>query len=651
MLAAINEVTTVLWTGAKESIGESTMIEFTPDDRYLTPNDLMSEPTILRRVLLVGACVTNGWKWVAEESQTCAGCDHILFNNAAELPEEPPFPISDYDFQITALPLRALMPEGSYFKLSYGDVAGYEKLLQDSEGRLRLLLDATMRWNKRHGLATFVANFFMPQQNAVGRLFPRYDLRNPVHFVERLNFRLAAELEHYSNAYLLDVDQISASLGRRYIQDDALCVASHNALLCDYDWAKDQNRLEKPPKPASQIYKIKTGNFIRSAWQQVLADYRILRQENSVKLVITDLDDTLWRGVIGDAEAIAGNEMEGWPIGYAEALAYLKKRGIILAIVSKNEESVIRKVWPKLLWNRMSLEDFAFVRINWKAKVENISEIIATANLLPKNVVFIDDNPVERESVKAAFPGIRVLGNDPYTLKRVLLWSSETQVRSITDESSRRTALMKAQALREEERKVMTREEFLKSLAVRVRLKAVTSASDPHFARIFELLNKTNQFNTTGKRWAQAELLQTMSSGSRLIAFFVEDKFSDYGLVGIVLISGSHIVQYVMSCRVLGMEVEIAALALVTTDMLRAKNDVITADLVETEANFPVRDLYKRAGFTTEGGRWRKPAHDEIRFPTHVDAKWLDGHRAAADEAGAHGAAAKVPVGEKAAVS
>jgi FkbH-like protein len=625
------------------------MIEFTPDDRFLAPNDLASTATKLRRVLLVGACVTNGWKWVAEESQICAGCDHILFNNVAELPEEPPFPIGDYDFQITALPLRAVTPEGSYFRLGYGDVAAYEKLLQEAEDRLRLLLDATMRWNRQHGLATFVANFFVPQQNAVGRLFPRYDLRNPVHFVERLNFRLAAELEHYNNAWLFDVDQLSASMGRRYIQDDAICVASHNALLFDYDWSRDQNRLEKPSKPVSQIYKVKTGDFIRSAWQQVLADYRILKQEDSVKMVVTDLDDTLWRGVIGDAEAIAGDEMEGWPIGYAEALAYLKKRGIILAIVSKNEESVIREIWPKLLKKRLSLDDFAFVRINWKTKAENISEIIATANLLPKSVVFIDDNPVERESVKAALPGIRVLGNDPYRVKRVLLWSPETQVQSITDESARRTALMKAQALREEERKVMSREEFLISLAVQVRLKSVASASDPHFPRVFELLNKTNQFNTTGRRWSQAELLQAMSNGSRLLAFFVEDKFTDYGLVGVLLITGNRIDQYVMSCRVLGMEVEIAALALVLKDMQRGV-EVVTADLIETDANFPVRDLYKRGGFELEGdGTWR--AHDEIRLPAHVDAKWLNGSGAAADEPGAASAPAEEPVSRIAAVN
>jgi FkbH-like protein len=627
------------------------MIQFTPDDRFLVPNDLTLTATKLRRVLLVGACVTNGWKWVAEESQICAGCDHILFNNVAELPDEPPFPIEDYDFQITALPLRAVTPEGSYFRLNYGDIAAYEKLLQEAEGCVRLFLDATMRWNQKHGLATFVTNFFVPQQNAVGRLFPRYDIRNPIHFIERLNFRLAAELERYDNAYLFDVDQISASMGRRYVQEDALCVASHNALMSDYGWGKDQNRLEKPSTRVSELYKVKTGDFIRSAWQQVLADYRILKQEDSVKMVITDLDDTLWRGVLGDAETIAGDEMEGWPIGYAEALAYLKKRGIILAIVSKNEESIIRKIWTKLLKNRLSLEDFAFVRINWKTKAENIAEIIATANLLPKSVVFIDDNPVERESVKAGFPGIRVLGNDPYRVKRVLLWSSETQVRSVTDESARRTVLMKQQAAREDQRKAMSREDFLKSLAVQVRLKNVASASDPHFPRVFELLNKTNQFNTTGKRWSQAELLQAMSSGSRVLAFFVEDKFSDYGLVGILVITGNHIDQYVMSCRVLGMEVEIAALALAMKEMPGGGGNAVSAALVETEANFPARDLYKRAGFKLQDGEWRMLPKSKIRFPVHVDAKWLDEPVAAADEPAAHAAPAKAPASKKAAVN
>jgi FkbH-like protein len=600
------------------------MIEFTSDDKYLTPDDLSVTNSKLRRVLLIGACVTNGWKAVAERSQICTGCDHILFNNVAELPTRPPSRITEYDFQIVALPFRAIIHESTYLRLDYDNIDGHEKLFRDADERLCVLLDAAMRWNKVHGLATFVCNFFVPQQNAMGCLFPRYDIRNPVYFTERLNFRLATELKKYTNTYLLDVDQISASIGRRYIQEDALCVASHNSLLGDYGWSEDQNRLEKPAQPITQVYKTKVDEFIRASWMRLKTDYRALTQEDNVKLIITDLDDTLWRGVIADNDSIVGTEMEGWPIGYAEALAYLKKRGIILGIVSKNEDSFVRDIWPKLLKNRLIIDDFAFVKVNWKTKAENVADIIAIANLLPRNVVFIDDNPVERESVKAAFPDIRVLGSDPYTVKRVLLWSSETQVLSVTDESARRTELMKAQALREEERKSMSRQEFLQSLSVRVRLKSLTSDSDPHFGRVFELLNKTNQFNTTGKRWSQAELLQMIADGAHLLAFFVEDNFSDYGLVGILLISGNHINQYVMSCRVLGMDVELAALITVLNDIKQTGSNAVSAELIETAGNFPARDLYKRAGFEYRDGLWKRYLQDNIVCPEHIDVSWTD---------------------------
>src|SRR5438045_5788726 len=171
----------------------------------------------------------------------------------------------------------------------------------------------------------------------------------------------------------------------------------------------------------------------------------------------------------------------GWPLGLAEGLLFLKKRGILLGIVSKNDEDRARAIWQRIYGNLIPLEVFAVRKINWQPKADNIEAILREMNLLPKSVLFIDDNPVERAAVKAAFPDIRVLGPNPYLWRRILLWAPEMQVAGITAESAARTEMVQKQVEREEQRKRLTREEFLASLGVRASLHQLTSTSNARF--------------------------------------------------------------------------------------------------------------------------------------------------------------------------
>src|SRR5437660_10773754 len=122
---------------------------------------------------------------------------------------------------------------------------------------------------------------------------------------------------------------------------------------------------------------------------------------------------------------------------------------MLLAIMSKNDETLLRPVWQSVFRGRLGLEDFAIRKINWRPKAENFEDILAEANLLPRSVVYIDDNPVERASIKAAFPDVRVFGPNPLVWRRILLWSAETQVPTITAESAARTDMVRAQVERE----------------------------------------------------------------------------------------------------------------------------------------------------------------------------------------------------------
>jgi FkbH-like protein len=411
---------------------------------------------------------------------------------------------------------------------------------------------------------------------------------------------------------------VAATYGRKFAQDDSVWTTSHGALLGDFDFTLDGGRLEAPV-PASLQYGIKRDEYIKRAWVELLAMYRTVRQLDSVKLIVIDLDDTLWRGVAVEQSDLNSDAVEGWPGGFAEALTHLKRRGVLLAVMSKNDPSLVVPVIDRLYRNRLELSDFVVVKINWRPKVENFEEILREVNLLPHNVVYIDDNPVERAAIQAAFPDVRTFGPNPLVWRRLLLWSSETQVQAVTAESSARTAMVQAQVEREQSRKKMSRKEFLESLKVEMTLREVDHPDHPDFARLFELLNKSNQFNTTGGRWAKQEIGRAMAEGVSFFVFEVRDRFTAYGIVGIMIFDRSSIIQFVMSCRVVGMEVEIAAVAeLLRVMRRRAADNGATGILEETDLNLLARDLWERCGFIQTEGSWVRPYEPELKPPSHI---------------------------------
>ena len=585
---------------------------------YRCPIELQATPTPLKKVALLGQCLLEPWATALKSIAPQSECEFVLFNNVQSLPERKRNEIDGYDFQVVALPLRSVVPDASYFRLSYKDLRAYERLFSEATERLKQYLNAAMQWNARHGLLTFVTNFMAPQQNPMGRLLPRYDLRNFVYFIERLNQVLAEEVASYRNAYLFDIDQVFATYGRKFAQDDAVWTVSHGSLLGDFDFALDRGRLEKPV-PATQHYRIRREQYIRYAWVELLAMYRTVRQLDSVKLVVIDLDDTLWRESRSKQPDLNYDAVEGWPVGFAEALMHLKRRGVLLAVVSKNDPSLVAPVMGKLYRNRLDFNEFAVVKINWRPKVESFGEILKEVNLLPRNVVYIDDNPVERASIKSAFPDVRTFGPNPLVWRRLLLWSPEIQVPAITAESSARTAMVQAQIERDHSREKMSRNEFLESLAVEMSMRQVDHLDHADFPRLFELLNKSNQFNTTGRRWTKQELARAMAEGVSFFVFEVRDRFTAYGIVGIMIFDRSAIIQFVMSCRVVGMDVEIAAVAeLLRVMQRRFGGAMVTGILEETDLNLLARDLWRRCGFTQSDGSWVRPYEPELSSVSHV---------------------------------
>ena len=180
------------------------------------------------------------------------------------------------------------------------------------------------------------------------------------------------------------------------------------------------------------------------------------------------------------------------------------------------------------------------------------------------------------------------------------------QVATVTAESGRRTEMVQAQVERESTRKRMSREEFIASLAIQLDIFAIDDVLHPRFARALELINKSNQFNTTGKRWTLEETKAAFAAGTCFHAFEVTDKFTAYGLVGVVIVSTDTIVQFVMSCRIIGLDVETRVLDHVVAEAQSHGVTTVTAIYTPSEKNNLCADLFERAGFMSIGDdRWQ----------------------------------------------
>jgi FkbH-like protein len=582
---------------------------------YRTPTELKVTPMPGARFLVVGGCLAQPLAGVASLLDKGFHGDFLLLNNFDSFPEISNAQAGEYDFQIIHIPLRSVFGS-AYFRLP-DDGSEHDKFLRETEDCLGRYVANALKLNIERKLLTFVLGFFVPQQNPLGRFQPRYDLRNVMYFIERLNLFLTAETAKYENAYWVDVDQIAAGIGKRYCQDDMVWSFTHGTTLSDGDHEHDLNGIE-PAVSMQRHYTALWSEFFEALAHEIFAMWRTALRLDEVKLVGVDLDDTLWRGVA--AEGTLGI-LEGWPMGLMETLVLLKKRGVLLAIVSKNDEAFIESNWNQIVQGQIALDDFAVRKINFRSKVQNLAEIMRAVNLRAENVVMIDDHPVERAAICEQLPGVRVLGSHPYYLKRILLWSPETQRAVTTQESAEKTDMVRGQLQRETARTRLSQEEFLRTLNLSVSICRIRGTRDVFMNRALELFNKTNQFNTTGGRYTLEQCHQRMTTGDELHVVHAEDRFTQYGLIGGAWLRRNCVEHLVLSCRALGLGIEEALLAQIAHQLAAKGEKTLLGRLVPTQANLACRQVYARNGFVQSEGDatlWSRTLTIPFPPPSHV---------------------------------
>ncbi len=349
-------------------------------------------------------------------------------------------------------------------------------------------------------------------------------------------------------------------------------------------------------------------NVFRAAADDLLAAVEAI-QGRSRKLLVLDLDNTLWGGILGDDGR--ENLKLGTPGAVGEAFAQfqkeiraLKNRGIALAIASKNYEDNALDAIGNHPEMQLKVEDFSAWRINWKDKAANILAITNELNLGLQSVVFIDDNPAERGRVAEALPEVLVpeWPEDPCEYVTALRKLTCFSVASLSDEDRLKTEMF----LQEKQRNALKanitdKREWLASMQMKLTLETVNS---DNVIRIVQLLNKTNQFNLRTRRLTQGELEHWLEAGNQLFAFRVADRFGDMGLTGLVGLSVSEgqveLTDFILSCRVMGRDIEQAMLDSAIRYAPLIGVDQVQVHYQQTAKNRPVFEFMKREGIITD---------------------------------------------------
>lgn len=413
----------------------------------------------------------------------------------------------------------------------------------------------------------------------------------------KLNYLLMQGCQEAKNTFLIDLDALQTALGRSTFADPKL-----------YYVAKMPISLAALPAAAKLVVDV-----VRSL------------QGTVKKCLVLDLDNTLWGGVIGD-DGLSGIQIGELGTGHAFSdfqkwLKELKNRGILLTVCSKNNEDTAKEPFEKHPEMVLRLEDFSMFVANWEDKARNIRTIQQALNIGMDSMVFLDDNPFERELVRTMIPEITVpeLPEDPALYLQYLRGLDLFETASYSREDAGRTEQYREKAQRAAfEAAFQSYDDYLEALQMR----ASAAAFDPfHYPRIAQLTQRSNQFNLRTVRYTEAEIEALAQDDSRIGLYFtLKDKFGDHGLISVVVLEKQpedtlFISEWLMSCRVLkrGMEEFIVDKILSVAAQQGFRR--VVGEYIPTPKNAMVKDLYEQLGFARlENGRFQAEVSG---FPYH----------------------------------
>jgi len=334
-------------------------------------------------------------------------------------------------------------------------------------------------------------------------------------------------------------------------------------------------------------------------------------QGRSYKCLVLDLDNTLWGGVIGD-DGLEGIVLgQGSPLGEAytafqDYARELSRRGVILAVCSKNDEANALEPFDKHPDMVLKRGDIACFVANWQNKADNIRAIAQALNIGIDSLVFIDDNPFERDLVRQELPMVAVpeVSDDPVFYPVAIADAGYFEALAITEEDRERTAQYQGNKAREALKASVTDlPAYLRGLEMTLISKRFDRIG---LQRIVQLINKSNQFNLTTRRYTEAEVAAVMTDPAAFgLQLRLTDRFGDNGVIAIIIgrlrpDGDLYIDTWLMSCRVLGRQVEATTLNLICQEAARMGARRLVGEYIPSKKNGMVKDHYARLGFATK---------------------------------------------------
>lgn len=484
-------------------------------------------------------------------------------------------------------PLARFQPEVVFLACTPFDIGVWPKRGNSLAEVERLADDACQSWLRfcesvhSHSGCDVVVNNFPPlDTRPLGNLACKLPWdRNS--FLCRVNLRLGERAPSY--VHFNDVDSLASALGSDRWFDARL-------------W-----RHAKQPVSFDCLIP-----YVQSAARVIGAIYG-----RSAKCLVLDLDNTLWGGVVGDdgVDGIAIGEGDGVSEAFKAFQEYvlcLKERGVMLAVCSKNDEANAKAPFLRRAEMPLKLDDFVAFKANWEPKPDNLRQIAAELNIGLDSMVFVDDNPAEREHVRRRLPQVRVLEitDDPADYPRLLDAAGWFETVAISTEDGQRTEQYQANAARQTLSDTL--EDYSAYLAALQQKAVIRPFEEAWLDRITQLTNKSNQFNLTTRRLSRSEHEELARSPDVITAYVrVADRFGDNGLIGVfvgrIVNDELHIAQWLMSCRVLKRGVEQSLCNYIAARCRERGIQRLRGTYIPTEKNALVVDHYRGLGFAASG--------------------------------------------------
>jgi FkbH-like protein len=452
-----------------------------------------------------------------------------------------------------------------------------------------------------------------------------------IHSLEHPSYPSFGVLDHQSEASQSGlIRQINRELQRIALTQRGVYILDYGELVMRHGSAQwhDERRWLTARLP------IAAGHLLDMAreWMRFIVPL----SGRTAKVLVVDLDNTLWGGVIGE-DGMAGIEVGAEYPGSAyqslqRALLDLSRKGILLAACSKNNFDDAMEAIEKHPGMLLRAKHFAAVRINWTDKSQNLREIAEELNVGVDSLAFLDDNPVEREQIRAALPEVTVINlpKDPLEYAAIVRSSPVFERLTLSSEDQRRTEMYAAQRERAgAEQTFQSKEDFFRYLEQEAELEP---ASELTFGRVAQLTQKTNQFNLTTRRYTEPQIATLAKLEDwHVFSIKVRDRFGDHGLVGVAIAHDQgeqcEVDTFLLSCRVIGRTVETALLAYLARSAAQRGRKQLVGWFLPTKKNAPARDFYPQHGFKRldangEGSLWTLDLESSsLRCPDWITLK------------------------------